>query len=432
MYIENLIEEGLRTPPSALTYSVSRSLTSLFPDKAILGTADSDFDLPAYAAAGQCSLSVRSSVYSHFDTYWSGAGCPTIKRPDNAWFEIFWRGHRLEVILLNRPAGGCQDDYHWILADSAEVADQFFRAVCEWGAEIRREILVFQGGYWDRSEELYQAIKGATFDNLILPGSLKAELQADFAQFFQSRATYERYRVPWKRGLLFVGPPGNGKTHAVKALLNSVEYPGLYVKSLKTRWDDDHGSIRRVFARARQTTPCIIVLEDLDSLVQGENRSFFLNELDGFARNHGILTIATTNHPERLDPAIADRPSRFDRKYHFELPRASEREAYIKLWNGELEPEMQLSEAAIPPLAMLTEGFSFAYMKELFLSSMMRWLAAPLPGGMDAAAATQARTLREQMTSVREEAARDPNGDEEAPDDDANGFSPSMITAQQG
>src|SRR5262249_40857597 len=153
--------------------------------------------------------------------------------------------------------------------------------------------------------ELYQAIQGATFDNLILRGSLKQEIREDIEQFFDSRAAYESYGIPWKRGILFLGPPGNGKTHTVKALINALRQPCLYVKSvIGDRWNTPHDNIRKVFQKARRTTPCVLVLEDLDSLVSGQNRTFFLNELDGFAANAGIVTLATCNHPEQLDPAI--------------------------------------------------------------------------------------------------------------------------------
>ena len=57
-----------------------------------------------------------------------------------------------------------------------------------------------------------------------------------------------------------------------------------------------------------------MVLEDLDSLINDENRSFFLNQLDGLENNDGLLVIGSTNHYDRLDPAITKRPSRFDRK----------------------------------------------------------------------------------------------------------------------
>ena len=69
-----------------------------------------------------------------------------------------------------------------------------------------------------------------------------------------------------------------------------------------------------VFNKARQTSPCVLIVEDLDSLINDSNRSFFLNELDGLQGNDGLLVIGTTNHFDRLDPGLSTRPSRFDRK----------------------------------------------------------------------------------------------------------------------
>ena len=144
----------------------------------------------------------------------------------------------------------------------------------------------------------------------------------------------------------------------------------------------------------------MLVLEDLDSLLTPQNRSFFLNELDGFAANIGIVTLATTNHPERLDPAILDRPSRFDRKYPFDLPELAERKAYIAMWNDSLKPKLRLSEEGEAKISELTEGFSFAYLKELFLSSKMRWIANAQQGTMEEVMTEQVNKLREQMGSA--------------------------------
>jgi transitional endoplasmic reticulum ATPase len=69
-----------------------------------------------------------------------------------------------------------------------------------------------------------------------------------------------------------------------------------------------------VFDKARQLAPCVLVLEDLDSLINDNNRSFFLNQLDGLQSNDGLLIIGTTNHLNQLDPGLSSRPSRFDRK----------------------------------------------------------------------------------------------------------------------
>ncbi len=163
-------------------------------------------------------------------------------------------------------------------------------------------------------------------------------------------------------------------------------------------------------ARPKNTTPCIVVLEDLDSLVDKNNRSFFLNELDGFAENTGVVVLATTNYPEKLDAAILDRPSRFDRKYYFELPAAGERMAYLDLWNRALDSELRLSGATLPRLVKQTKGFSFAYMKELFLSSMMEWIANPSNDGMNKIVLHRVTVLRQQMKGKKEKSKRQAAG----------------------
>jgi transitional endoplasmic reticulum ATPase len=76
----------------------------------------------------------------------------------------------------------------------------------------------------------------------------------------------------------------------------------------------DEASMTLIFEKARSEAPCVVILEDLDSLITDRNRSFFLNQIDGLAGNDGLLIIGTTNHFDRLDPALSTRPSRFDRK----------------------------------------------------------------------------------------------------------------------
>src|SRR6266705_129237 len=397
---EQFIREAFFLPPTVIEYHVSQSLKQLFPQKACIEVEGGYFDVESYANAQQCLLTQKTFIHNQMTTYWlepgpevmhyGGPGPQVIHhggatlrthrsrqseepvkpeqetrdRAKNAWLEVQWQGATLDVLCLNRAS-------YWILADTQEIARAFFVAVCKWNTELHGEVLVFNGG-WYKDEYLFQDIKGATFDNLILRGNLKQEIRDDLVQFFASRTLYEEYGIPWKRGILFIGPPGNGKTHTVKALINAMEQPCLYVKSFKAPHGADQFNIRTVFDRARRTAPCILVFEDLDAQLTPQNRSFFLNELDGFAANIGIVTLATTNHPERLDPAILDRPSRFDRKYPFDLPEQPERYTYIAMWNTTLQETLRISDTAVIRLSEATEGFSFAYLKELFLSSMMR------------------------------------------------------------
>ncbi|HEY0727631.1 MAG TPA: ATP-binding protein, partial [Pyrinomonadaceae bacterium] len=221
--------------------------------------------------------------------------------------------------------------------------------------------------------------------------------QNDFAQFFDSRETYERYGIPWRRGAIFIGPPGNGKTHTVKALINYLQRPCLYVRNF-TGSGSVQGNMSEVFKRARRQ-PTIVVLEDLDSMINNATRAFFLNELDGFRVNTGVVVLATTNHPEKLDTAILDRPSRFDRKYTFDLPGEAERLAYVEKWNRELQPELRLSNHVAPTIVNETDGFSFAYLKELFVASLAQWMSDAGKTPMENVLLAQIALLRGQMNS---------------------------------
>ncbi|NJK80549.1 MAG: AAA family ATPase [Chloroflexaceae bacterium] len=393
------IRETLALPVNLIAYHVGQQLTKHFAGKAILTTTDHAFYLEGYTGAQHCTANIDLQAHSIVRTEWQSTYERIERAVDTAWINITWQGHTLKVLRLAWSHEGCNTEYHWIVADTQQIADNFFTAVCKWHTEVRGEVLVFENGHWSKSEELYRELKGITFENLILKGALKHDIRTDLESFFAARDTYHHYGIPWKRGILFIGPPGNGKTHAVKALINHLNQPCLYVRSFKAEYGTDHHNIHRIFQRARDQAPCLLVLEDLDALINDDNRSFFLNELDGFASNEGVVTLATTNHPERLDVAIIDRPSRFDRKYHFDLPATPERHAYTALWNGRLQRELQLPEQGLLAVAEQTHGFSFAYLKELFLSSMMAWVNQGKASAMEQVMLAQVEALREHMES---------------------------------
>lgn len=227
-------------------------------------------------------------------------------------------------------------------------------------------------------------MQGASWDDVILESAMKDALMRDVIGFFDTRDVYQDLGLMWKRGIILHGLPGNGKTASIKALINSLEargkedgskrIPSLYVKvfdsSMGGKW-----SIRYIFEHARKMAPCVLIFEDLDSLVLDEYRSYFLNEVDGLESNEGILMIGSTNHLSKLDPAIAKRPSRFDRKYHFKLPNEETRKRYAEYWRKKLESKPivadKFEEEITYLVAQLTDGFSFAYIRELFVSSLL-------------------------------------------------------------
>jgi hypothetical protein len=394
------ITDALSLPAPAIRYETSRRLASLFPGR-VVETHGFGFDPFDLAGAGRCTLRPLEGTHAQMEVAFARAGLPPREGVTTGWLEVDWEGQRLHVLRLRVDRGTTTDEAWFLVGPTREVALGFFSAVSTWNTDVRPdvEVLVFEGGWFHKSASLHDAIRHASLDDLVLPGALLARIRTDFDRFFEHRALYDRYGVPWRRGVLFTGPPGNGKTHTIKALVNHLGKPCLYVRSFEGGCGDPQARIRRVFARARDTAPCVLVLEDLDTLVDDDTRSFFLNELDGFAENEGIVTIATTNHPEDLDPAIAQRPSRFDRRYRFELPEAAERSAYLERWARALAPEMRPSEAGVRATTEHTEGFSFAYLKELVVSSMIQWMDEMRPGHMDVLMSAETTALRAQMSA---------------------------------
>jgi hypothetical protein len=424
--LENFISEALSLDGLTLQYETTRKLVAMFPNRKVMPVRPYGFNYIEFGNAGYCRIEENPALYNLYLHFWRSVEeeddeedetppdaqsvqeirpGKVYKTPVQVWYKVLWQDHNLD--LLRIQVGN--EAQMWLIADSYDVAQDFYATVCGWEADIREEVLVFDNGNWSKDPDLYQAIKSATFDNLVLPAPLKNSLRDDLARFFASKELYNRYAIPWRRGVLLVGPPGNGKTHAIKALSNSLGKPCIYVKSFRSEYGTDENNIHTVYEKAREIAPCLLILEDLDAQINDRNRSFFLNELDGFASNAGILTVATTNHPEKLDSAIVNRPSRFDRKYHFDLPQRPERFAYIEMWNSTMQTELRLSEAGVNNIADMTSGFSFAYLKELFVSSMMGWIGQNEEGAtpMDNVMAEQVALLRGQMVTTNTAPAAD-------------------------
>ena len=117
----------------------------------------------------------------------------------------------------------------------------------------------------------------------------------------------------------------------------------------------------------------IIILEDMDSLTKETQvtRAALLSQLDGLEPKEGLLVLATTNNPEDIDPALAQRPSRFDRVWRFDLPDLALRRRYLNWALTGIGPE------TVAEIAEKTSGWSFAYLNEL------RTTAAILSVGKD-------------------------------------------------
>lgn len=371
-----------------------------FAGQFVLETGNTLAEVDAFAKAGFCQCVADPRMHAVLEA------TLTTKNEVEYELDIGMRTityHEQTLHLLQAEWASSSNDLirSFLIGANQAITEQFYKEYKAFNAEVRDEILVFDEGYWDRDEELFKAIRGTNLDELILDPALKAQLVQDFERFFRSKELYRSMGVPWKRGSILIGPPGNGKTLAIKGLANHLRAPVLYVRSFVHR-GEPYAGIREVFRRARLVPGCLLILEDLDALITEENRSYFLNELDGFAQNEGICLIATTNHPEMLDTAMLERPSRFDRKYNFALPAQREREAYLLHWFSRRPEGVRASEAVIKRVSEECNLWSYAYLKELCMAATMQLMGAREEGkshSMDEALHAQCKALRAQMSS---------------------------------
>lgn len=134
----------------------------------------------------------------------------------------------------------------------------------------------------------------------------------------------------FKGGVMIYGPPGSGKSCTIKIVSNklvdtrngTVFYAGNHPYTVQV-WLQE-------FATVEPNRKCIVILEDIDSLIQNYGESAYLEMLDSAKTINNVLFIATTNYPERLDPRIYNRPGRFSHVIKIGLPTDKAREAYLK------------------------------------------------------------------------------------------------------
>lgn len=168
------------------------------------------------------------------------------------------------------------------------------------------------------------------------------------------------------RGMIFWGPPGTGKTLFAKAMATELGAAVIVVSGpeLKSKWvGESEENLRRVFLRARQNAPSIIIFDELDSFAHargmhvgaGVEHSMvnqLLTEMDGFRKEELVFVVGTTNFVESIDPALL-RPGRFEFHLAIPYPDAADRKAILDIWNRKFA--LQFSEAALAYAVKRTE-----------------------------------------------------------------------------
>lgn len=228
----------------------------------------------------------------------------------------------------------------------------------------------------DRSNLRIRVIKGddliytkdQKWSDLFLPPEIKGELRSLVENFLSSKDFYLQNKIPWKRGILLHGDPGNGKTSIIRTIIS--EYDFKPVTIVEGANDE---VVREAFSYAEDQSPSLLYFEDLDSLLETTvNTSSFLNLMDGISAKNGLLVVATANEIKKLKANITRRPSRFDRKFEIPSPSSEMAYIYLKRW---FEKFLSVKEMKALAQTAVKNKLSYAYLKELYISSMFEALS---------------------------------------------------------
>ncbi len=191
----------------------------------------------------------------------------------------------------------------------------------------RGKILSFDGGanYRGRSRGLMvHKLPPVERANVILPDATLKLLDRNILNFVQHREKLRQLGQSTRKGILLYGPPGTGKTHTIRYLASNL--PGhttLIIAAAQVEL------LRAYTNLARLLQPAMVVIEDVDLIATDREMmgpceesmlNMLLNEMDGLKEDADILFVLTTNRPEQLEGALADRPGRVDQAIEIPLP----------------------------------------------------------------------------------------------------------------
>lgn len=187
---------------------------------------------------------------------------------------------------------------------------------------------------------------------------------------------FRRLGIRPAKGFLLYGPPGTGKTLLAKAVAREAKANFIATKSsdLLSKWyGESEQQIARLFSRARQVAPCVLFIDELDSLVptrgsgMGEPQvtervvNTILAEMDGLEELQSVVVIGATNRPNLIDPALL-RPGRFDELIYVGLPDAAGRRRILAIQTAKMP---LAGDVDLDALSQRTERFTGADLEDL-------------------------------------------------------------------
>jgi len=206
---------------------------------------------------------------------------------------------------------------------------------------------------------------------------VKRELQEVVQYPVEHPEKFEKFGMSPSKGVLFYGPPGCGKTLLAKAIANECQANFISVKGpeLLTMWfGESEANVREIFDKARQSAPCVLFFDELDSIATQRGSSVgdaggaadrvlnqMLTEMDGMNAKKTVFIIGATNRPDIIDSALL-RPGRLDQLIYIPLPDDASR---LNIFRANLRKSPLADDLDLDTLAKYTNGFSGADITEI-------------------------------------------------------------------
>lgn len=311
------------------------------------------------------------------------------------------QGLRHPLILMSGQVveAGARGDfslsYRQYILLRRDESEGFLRLLFQWMTQGRKRIKVYGG------KDFFLKPGGYNWEDVLLDEQRQILVRRDFEHFLANREWFQARRIPWRRGYLLHGPPGNGKTSAVRAMASHKDLAAFSINFANDEIYDYQ--VTEMFEAAARYAPGLVILEEIDRFfpVAKEEKlsqcslANLLNCLDGLASEDGVAVVATANYPERLDAAILKRPGRFDRVIHFAEPSHSLRLRYFAKYCPELDPN------DLSAVAEASGRMSFAQLREVWLLASQASLADAMSPGKDELLAALAQVKREQRAGLK-------------------------------
>ena len=210
-------------------------------------------------------------------------------------------------------------------------------------------------------ETIFTKIDDKSDDIISFTDSPVNQITSEIQTFWTKKSFFKQHGFPFKRGILLYGEPGCGKSFVIKSIVNELKNEGVAILV-------DMGSFNSAMNKLRsqnKNLPVIAIMEDLDSMLEDDEEDV-LDMLDGFGGYEDIVFIATTNYLHKLPPRISNRPNRFDKKFQINHPGENTRREYFNY----LASKSNIGQDKVEKLVSVSDGLSFAHLKELFVSAM--------------------------------------------------------------